>query len=213
MRILIVFVVAILGQADTNTKSNSGNPVFDDRFADISEVPYQAALFVYMSQYCGGSVISDRYILTAAICVFQESNPKSYSVRVGSSHAHRGGTVMKVKKIIYEREKFHGIHDLALLQLEKPIPNFGTVVKSLTLDEPSKDINVGDVALLSGWGRVSEKGKPSKRLQKVKIPIVSYEDCKANTAGLLNITHRHICTKPVEGGQHVCLGEWCMIIL
>jgi secreted trypsin-like serine protease len=138
IRILIVFAVAILGRADTNTKTNSGSLIVDDRFADISEVPYQAALLVSQSQFCGGSVISDRYILTAAICVHPEKDPKSYFVRVGSSHAHRGGTVIKVKKIIYEREKLHGIHDLALLQLEKPIPDFGTVVKSVAVREPNR---------------------------------------------------------------------------
>jgi hypothetical protein len=69
----------------------------------------------------------------------------------------------------------------------------------------------GDMARLSGWGRLSEKGKPSKRLQKAEIALEGFDGCKANFAGLLNVTKREICTKPI-GGQHICFGEWCMII-
>lgn len=50
------------------------NAVIDQRItygeeAAIGEFPWQAALHVGQSFHCGGSILSDQYILTAAHCV------------------------------------------------------------------------------------------------------------------------------------------------
>ena len=78
--------------------------------ADDHEFPFAAALIREYSsgdwQFCGGSVISDRYILTAAHCVVGITGLARYKVRVGSNEKYVGGQEIYIEEIIIH-EKYN----------------------------------------------------------------------------------------------------------
>ncbi len=122
IRILIVFAIASLAQADIGY-------VVGGKDANISEVPYQISLMQHNSFTCGGSIISKSYILTAAHCVTKVG---TYKVRVGSSYSYKEGTVLKVAKVTihpeYEEPPYN--NDFALLRLKTPIKKLMTRSKA-----------------------------------------------------------------------------------
>lgn len=85
--------------------------------ATIEELPYQVLIESEGEGYCGGSIIADRWVLTAAHCVFDAS----MDVRAGSALFTKGGTVHKViKRVVYEDFgvwKELPINDIALLKV------------------------------------------------------------------------------------------------
>nr|CAH7756160.1 unnamed protein product [Callosobruchus chinensis] len=104
--------------------------------ASITEYPYQVSIQFFGRHGCGGSILTERFILTAAHCV-EGDYPSKVSVRVGSSIRNSGGAVYDVAKI-HIHPNFSEVtydYDVALLRLKNPLV-FGPGVEKVAL--PSK---------------------------------------------------------------------------
>jgi trypsin len=197
IRILIFFAVAsvhvILGQAVPNTKIVGGED------ADITEAPYQVSLKYGNFFTCGGSIISKSYILTAAHCVQRQG---TYKVRVGSSYSNKEGTLMEVAKITVHPKYGKPLYnnDFALLKLKNPIKEFDSKVKSIALASPDQKLVPGSPAMVTGFGKVIQGGPSAKKLQKAKIPLIDWKDCRARYG--LSITEQMLCAGTGKGSCH-----------
>jgi trypsin len=201
IRILIVFAIASLAQADIDY-------VVGGKDANISEVPYQKSLMQHNSFTCGGSIISKSYILTAAHCVSEFGD---YKVRVGSSYSDKEGTtVLKVAKVTihpeYESPPYN--NDFALLRLKTPIKKFDDKIQSIAVASPDQKLENGSQALVSGFGTTIQGGSRAKKLQKAIIPLIDFEDCRAKYNGLVKITEQMLCAGTGKGSCH---GELILI--
>ncbi|XP_045763665.1 CLIP domain-containing serine protease B8-like [Maniola jurtina] len=189
---------------DLNTKDNLGKIVGGYEI-DIKEVPYQARLVVVTdngAHGCGGSIISKRYVLTAAHCL---SGAKNAYIRVGSSYASRDGTLYMSTKF-WQHPKYNNRtldNDVGILSPDKPIV-YNSNTKPITLARRGINIPAGTEVLVTGWGRTSENSKGSERLLAVRIPVVSNEDCRQNYT---YISDNMMCAGVPEGGKSTCMGD------
>lgn len=105
----------------------SNRPIVGGVDADISSFPYQVSLATFendsgeisTSHFCGGSVISVDWVLTAAHCVTRK-HPDDILVRVGTSTLDEGGSLHEVTKIILHanyNENIDETNDIALLKV------------------------------------------------------------------------------------------------
>lgn len=119
----------------------------------IEEHPWQISLQFFSSHRCGGSIIGDKWVLTAAHCT-GNLPAKSLAVRIGSSESASGGTLIKLKKYIthpkYDASRFD--YDFSLLELDEPV-EFGRKVKAVALPEDDLKIPDGAMVEVSGWGK------------------------------------------------------------
>ena len=103
----------------TNISLLAQNRIVGGEDASISDYPWQVALTNSPSGggFCGGSIISDSWVLTAAHCVSWES-PSSLYIRVGSSSAYAyGGDSYSVSQIISHPNYSGESNDLALVEI------------------------------------------------------------------------------------------------
>ncbi|XP_013780571.1 clotting factor B-like [Limulus polyphemus] len=200
---------------------------YDNRFALIGgeEVerfswPWMTGIFIQISRnrqmfICGGSVISENYIISAAHC-FEMQSPSAYSVRLGS-HTLEDGNRYEVKSIKkHERYTSKQVyHDIAVLKLRRKI-TFTDNIRPVCLPKPSfvKQNFEGRTVVVTGWGQTSlNRTLPSKVLRQISIPIVGKKQCQDSYSSLTQdqfprgITVGFICAGTPQGEKDSCVGD------
>ncbi|XP_077648740.1 coagulation factor XI isoform X5 [Urocitellus parryii] len=177
------------------------------------EWPWQVTLHVMLPiqrHLCGGSIIGNQWILTAAHCFYGIESPKIlrvYSGIVNQSEIKEGSSFFGVQEIIIhdQYEMAESGYDIALLKLETTI-NYTDSQRPICL--PSKgDRNVIYTdCWVTGWGYRKLRDKIQNTLQKAKIPLVSNEECQTRYRGH-KITNKMICAGYQEGGKDACKGD------
>lgn len=129
--------------------------------ADIENFPH--SVFLYVSCYfdeknnssiewvCGGSIVSDQIILTAAHCVYGCTQRSVYTVTMGHAHKKNGFQSTIQEYIIHQ--KYIGTaqaFDIAIARPKTPL-KFDMNVKRIAL---MKDPPYYDKAQIAGWGMI-----------------------------------------------------------
>uniref|UniRef100_A0AB38ZEQ8 Venom S1 protease 29 n=1 Tax=Oncocephalus sp. TaxID=2944721 RepID=A0AB38ZEQ8_9HEMI len=132
--------------------------------------------------FCGGSVITEYHVLTAAHCTYMLKKDVPLVVGVGEHNLATAKDTnatqfIPVEKII-RHEKFTGeskIYDISILVLKKPIV-FNRLVGPVCL--PNKRINIEEKFVkVMGWGRLFDHGFQSEVLMKVNLKVIDFSQC------------------------------------
>ncbi|XP_046599054.1 transmembrane protease serine 9 [Neodiprion lecontei] len=176
-------------------------------YTSIEQYPYQASLQRNGHHVCGGSIISNTWILTAAHCIRNYSHTV-FKVRTGSSYYDSGGRLTSVACILVN-ENFDLItldYDIAAVELTRPLA-FNSHTLPIALATRAQVLRVGQVATVTGWGTTMSSGTLSRRLQKVDLPLIAWADCLKSYVEH-PITERMLCAGHLHtGGQDACQGD------
>ncbi|XP_052889196.1 transmembrane protease serine 9-like [Anopheles moucheti] len=187
------------------------------------EFPWHVAIFqieyripVYS---CGGSLVSNRYLLTAAHCVVNPNNgytlsPDNFLLQMGY---HELGLAvegcsqqMGVKRVYVHPEFRTGTyrHDLAIIELERPV-QFNDRVLPVCLDTEEEDPSsfYRQMGKVPGWG-YTEFDEVSTELRMTEVPTVNYTRCLAsNTQVFSNTIYDGMFCAGYANGTNVCNGD------
>lgn len=142
-------------------------------------------------QYCGGSVIGDRFVLTAAHC---QVNPGDV-IHVGTNNLQHPGRRIPVV-IAKHHPQFQSAtsgYDVAVLEAASSL-----LVEPVLLGSPL----IGSATAI-GWGSTYENGPTTPILHEVTVPIWSDDACYASYEGM--ITDTMFCAG--ESGKDSCQGD------
>uniref|UniRef100_A0A8C1HR41 Coagulation factor IX n=1 Tax=Cyprinus carpio carpio TaxID=630221 RepID=A0A8C1HR41_CYPCA len=186
-----------------------GNPALP------GEIPWQVALVARSTQqvFCGGSILSQLWVITAAHCLVGQQNGSFY-VRVGEHDVSKTeGTEqnLNVTRFIshprYDSKVSLYNHDIALLQLRNPI-RFTPTVCPICLGPmlfSNSLLQSGSLATVSGWGRLRFQGRSAMTLQKVELPYVARTVCKESSSD--RVTYFMFCAGYSNSPKDACQGD------
>ncbi|XP_076387745.1 vitellin-degrading protease [Megachile rotundata] len=171
----------------------------------IDKYPYQVSVQARNSHICGGSLISDQFVLTAAHCVYGEFF-KDIRIRMKSSYTQKDGVLISNVKIMWHNlyRDNSADYDIALIKLPTPVKD----VKPIKLADASANVPDGSNAVVTGWGRQAANGPTAAILQVATVPTINWNVCKKKFAEYkLQVTERMICASNLNVVKNVCQGD------
>ncbi|XP_026101462.1 mast cell protease 1-like [Carassius auratus] len=139
--------------------------------------PFMVSLQKNWRHICGGFLISDRFVMTAAHCW---KNEKLTAV-VGAHDLRQNEGYVRIGVKSYHMHPDFNMHtfqnDIMLLRLEKEVELNKNVMK-ISIPKKERHIEADSVCRVAGWGRLNFKGKKSFRLMEAEVKIMENAECK-----------------------------------
>lgn len=166
----------------------------------------------FIAQYCAGTLIGSRWVLTAAHCVVDYSgspiDPRDLDVFGGRADLldARGQRVRASRIVVHPHYNSSSlVNDIGLVELEYPLAAEPVQLPGITFNHFLYHAGSQSVAL--GWGNRSPFSNdfPS-RLEQVKLPVVSNDVCQAAWP-YTTIEDSMLCAGKKKGGKDTCDGD------
>ncbi|XP_073699753.1 granzyme-like protein 2 [Garra rufa] len=141
--------------------------------------PYMVSLQKNQRHVCGGFLISDRIVMTAAHC--RDKNETLTAV-VGAHNLTKNESSVGIGVKSYHKHPCYNHNrtlqnDIMLLRLEKEVePN--ETVNIICIPTQEEDIKPDSACSVAGWGRPSYFGEKSTRLLEADVKIMNNTECK-----------------------------------
>ncbi|XP_028998615.1 coagulation factor X [Betta splendens] len=174
------------------------------------ECPWQALLLNDKDiGFCGGTILNEYIILTAAHCmnqsryIYVKLGEFDTLVDDGNEATHYVETIVTHNK--YRPDTY--LNDIALIKLTKPI-KFSRYILPACIPEQDfaeKVLMRQQEALVSGFGRIGEGRQTSTILQRLAMPYVDRLTCIESTQ--LRISTRMFCAGYHSVAKDACQGD------
>lgn len=195
--------------------------IVDGTKTSIENVPWQVCLVqdrgFEVLNFCGGSIISCDWVVTAAHCVCNVTSEflSRTFVSAGSSD-FRKGSRHKIVQIfchpLHESRKEAvelAVHDIALLKILEPF-DLDATRQPIPLYTRALNTLADSQATASGWGAVNlEANQFSFDLKAATMRVISLPECRAYLSTVYNNSNSppngQLCARPISG--KVCTGD------
>ncbi|TRY62294.1 hypothetical protein DNTS_025844 [Danionella cerebrum] len=201
-----LLIVSLLPYLTFSASVKSG--IVNGKEARPHSRPYMVSVQNRKRHTCGGFLVSDQFVLTAAHCYKKEQELTA----VVGAHDHNDGSSRINVKIYhihpgYESETL--LNDIMLLQLHSKV-NKSSKISWIPIPKKDMDVKAKSECSVAGWGKTSGNGKASAKLMEVNVTIENNKGCQ-KFWGKTYSTSRMLCTcghggfcQGDSGGPLVC---------
>lgn len=179
--------------------------------------PYMALLLKDGKAWCGGFLVADQWVASAAHCLHGMKS-EEFSVVLGAHSIYKDDSFKEVFKIqsYFLHSEFKEDprqNDILLMKLNEKV-TISPAVKTIGFQRVNQDVSPGTMCLVPGWGSTSSSGRKPEKLQEVEVPIISRTVCNGRRDHDGNVNENMLCAGGLRkdacegdsGGPLVCNG-------
>jgi trypsin len=207
LKFTLLALLAVGAFASPNPRPRLDGRVVGGENAEQGEFPHQVSVEIFGSHACGGSLISETAVLTAAHCC-------AYTIEEVVVGEHRlnanDGTEQRIR---VSRQTANPDYNSGTLDGDVCVLNLATAavlgdgVDVIALPAAFEEYTAGEMLTTTGWGTTSEGGNLANTLQKVDVPFVDDEECDDAYSSFGGITPGMLCAGFPNGGADACQGD------
>merc|ERR1719454_1027494 len=159
------------------------------------------------TRMCGGTLVSDRAVVTASHCIppyaqtglitlgaHEYYNTRAMNVTIDSIHQHPGWN------------KSTRINDIAVIILAESVA-FNNKIQPACLPNKDHCFAPGTACVATGWGYIKEGGPRSSLLREVPVRMMTREHCNKPDYYSGRILEGMMCAGYNEGRRDACTGD------
>lgn len=167
---------------------------------------------------CGASILNRKWIVSAAHCVRLHPDPANWAVNAGKYQKlvrektevlryvkrfvvhpqYRGSDHLSHNETWYD----HKVNDIALAELNAPLPDGRPEIGSVCLPSPNHSLLPGQLGVVLGWGETYHTGNDFV-LKEAVVPVITNKQCH-KWMPAFNVGDKMFCAGYKHGGQDSC---------
>ncbi|XP_037941355.1 trypsin beta-like [Teleopsis dalmanni] len=162
--------------------------------------PYQVSVRVDGIPSCIGTIISERVVITTALCIYLFS-PPTYSIQYGVNTIGGSENIITAELLV-KHQHFNPVNfdnNIGAIILSESIP-LSENTKSIALAKSTPA--AGTVGMLTGWGLIAN----TAILDEINLEIISNTECAVKYTGLNDISSSVLCAGVYEDLSQACDG-------
>ncbi|CAL4062686.1 unnamed protein product, partial [Meganyctiphanes norvegica] len=204
---LVVAISSVICQAAPGQfVQRSSTRIIGGAEATAHAYPWQVGIWINGGSFCGGSLISDMWVLTAGHCT---SSGDSFEIVMGAHRIHEeeaSQVSMVSSEFIFHGGSNQG--DMSLIKLPQPV-SFNEYIKPVPLPTASEceqdEPFIGKSVTATGWGKFSDGSVLSDYLREVDLVTITEQVYRAKYGGAVR-GDDSIYTD-ATGGHGICSGD------
>jgi len=210
--LLIGFTCFQFGSADCGKRPLVPDKIVGGDASLRGDWPWSCSLRINGRHSCGGSLINNRWLITAAHCTTNK-NPAIYTIVCGLHdrlvNDEWTQTYQAIQVISHENYNARDLtNDIALIEVSSTGIHYDDYVAPVCFPDPT-DNSDNQLAMATGWGTTSSGGALATVQREVALKVLSDADCKNyyEPRGYKIDSVSHMCAGEHGDGKDTCQGD------